>query len=117
MKEPYGRWKPSRGARPSIVPTCLTRRLRFAARTSGGVEPANGRVRVKSYECVSRKVHAMHYPASLLTILVLASSGCGAENRGQSWEIRGQVVDEQGVPVEDFEAASFWSSNGKQWDE
>ena len=36
---------------------------------------------------------------------------------GESWEIHGQVVDEQGTPVEDFDAAKFWSSNGKQWDE
>jgi thiol-disulfide isomerase/thioredoxin len=35
----------------------------------------------------------------------------------KTWQIRGQVVDEAGRPVEDFEAGFIWSSNGKQWDE
>jgi len=57
----------------------------------------------------------MHDPAIILSILILAAVA-QADNPDQ-WEIRGQVVDENGAPVEDFEAASFWSSNGKQWDE
>ncbi len=40
-----------------------------------------------------------------------------AEESDEPWEIHGRVVDEQGKPVEDFEAAPFWSSNGKYWDE
>ena len=34
-----------------------------------------------------------------------------------SWQIHGRVVDEQGQPVKDFVAATYWSANGKQWDE
>jgi len=34
-----------------------------------------------------------------------------------SWQIHGRVVDEQGKPVDDFVAATYWSANGKQWDE
>jgi thiol-disulfide isomerase/thioredoxin len=56
----------------------------------------------------------MHHPAAVLTILLVAVAGA---DDGPTWEIPGQVVDENGKPVEDFEAASFWSSNGKQWDE
>ena len=33
------------------------------------------------------------------------------------WEIHGRVVDEHGKPVEDFEVAGYWSSNGKQWND
>jgi thiol-disulfide isomerase/thioredoxin len=58
----------------------------------------------------------MHYRASVLAILILVGA-TRADGSDQSWEIHGQVVDEQGTPVEDFDAASFWSSNGKQWDE
>jgi thiol-disulfide isomerase/thioredoxin len=57
----------------------------------------------------------MHDPAIVLSILILAAVA-QADNPDQ-WEIRGQVVDENGTPVENFEAASFWSSNGKLWDE
>ena len=31
-----------------------------------------------------------------------------ADAADEPWEINGQVVDEQGKPVEDFEAATFW---------
>ena len=31
-----------------------------------------------------------------------------ADDADEPWEINGQVVDEQGKPVEDFEAATFW---------
>ncbi len=40
----------------------------------------------------------------------------GEDSHG-TWEIRGRVVDEQGNPVEEFVAATFWSSNGNLWDE
>ncbi|MBI2823873.1 MAG: TlpA family protein disulfide reductase [Planctomycetia bacterium] len=58
----------------------------------------------------------MRYPASVLAILILVGAA-RANDSDQSWQIHGQVVDEQGTPVEDFDAATFWSSNGKQWDE
>src|SRR5436190_20534831 len=58
----------------------------------------------------------MRNPVILASILIVAAAA-RADDRGQSWEIQGQVVDENGTPVENFEAASFWSSNGKQWDE
>lgn len=58
----------------------------------------------------------MRYPASVLAVLILVGAA-RADDSGESWEIHGQVVDEQGTPVEDFDAATFWSSNGKQWDE
>jgi len=59
----------------------------------------------------------MRYAAGLLIVVSFAAIGCAADERKGSWEIQGQVVDEEGKPVEGFEAASFWSSNGKQWDE
>lgn len=40
-----------------------------------------------------------------------------ADDADESWQIHGQVVDAQGALVEDFEAATFWSSNGVLWDE
>ncbi|HEY2840860.1 MAG TPA: TlpA disulfide reductase family protein [Pirellulales bacterium] len=40
-----------------------------------------------------------------------------AEESDEPWDIHGRVVDEQGKPVDNFEAAPFWSSNGKYWDE
>ena len=58
----------------------------------------------------------MHCRISALVILVLAGAA-RADDSDQSWQIHGQVVDEQGTPVEDFDAAGFWSSNGKQWDD
>ena len=58
----------------------------------------------------------VHYRASVLAILCLLAPIARANAADESWEIHGQVVDEQGKPVEDFEAATFWSSNGKQWD-
>ncbi len=54
--------------------------------------------------------------ANPLAILALATAVYAAETN-ESWEIHGQVVDEQGKPVEDFVAATFWSANGKQWDD
>jgi thiol-disulfide isomerase/thioredoxin len=59
----------------------------------------------------------MHYRASVLAILFLLAPVARAEDADETWEIHGQVVDEQGKPVDDFEAAGFWSSNGKQWDD
>ena len=58
----------------------------------------------------------MHYPTSVLAILILVGTA-RADDADESWEIHGQVVDERGTPVDDFDAAKFWSSNGKQWDE
>ncbi len=57
----------------------------------------------------------MHYPASILAILILVGA-VQADDTDHSWEIHGQVVDDQGTPVDDFDAATFWSSNGNQWD-
>jgi thiol-disulfide isomerase/thioredoxin len=54
--------------------------------------------------------------ASILAFAMLAAVA-QADDSDSTWEIHGQVVDEQGKPVDDFEAASFWSSNGKQWDD
>ncbi|HZZ27037.1 MAG TPA: TlpA disulfide reductase family protein [Pirellulales bacterium] len=39
------------------------------------------------------------------------------EKSSDSWQIHGRVVDANGKPVEDFIAATYWSSNGKQWNE
>ena len=58
----------------------------------------------------------MHYPISVMAILILVGAA-QADDSGKSWQIQGQVVDEQGMPIDDFDAATFWSSNGKQWDE
>ena len=52
--------------------------------------------------------------AALVVLLLVAAAR--ADTPDESWEIRGCVVDEQGQPVEDFVAATFWSSNGK-WNE
>lgn len=52
---------------------------------------------------------------AVLAFLILATFAHADDN--DSWEIHGQVVDEQGVPVDDFDAAGYWSSNGKQWNE
>jgi len=58
----------------------------------------------------------MRFPISVLAVLTLVSFS-QAEDADHSWQIHGQVVDEQGTPVEDFEAATFWLSNGNIWDE
>src|SRR5450432_520960 len=58
----------------------------------------------------------MHYPTSVLAILILVGVA-RADDSDKSWQIHGQVVDEQGMPIEDFEAATYWSSNGNWWDE
>ena len=50
----------------------------------------------------------VHYRASVLAILCLLAPIARADAAEESWEIHGQVVDEQGKPVEDFEAATFW---------
>jgi len=58
----------------------------------------------------------MHYPASVLMILILMGAA-RADDSNQSWEIRGRVVDVYGKPVEDCEVSTYWSSNGKQWND
>jgi thiol-disulfide isomerase/thioredoxin len=58
----------------------------------------------------------MHFPISILSILILVGAA-RADDSDEVWEVRGQVVDPRGNPVEDFEAATFWSANGKYWDE
>lgn len=58
----------------------------------------------------------MRFPISVLAILILVGPA-QADDSDKPWQSCGQVVDEQGMPVEDFEAATFWSSNGKYWDE
>jgi thiol-disulfide isomerase/thioredoxin len=58
----------------------------------------------------------MRYPTSVLAILMLVGAA-HADDSDKPWQIHGQVVDEQGAPVEDFEAATWWLSNGNWWDE
>ena len=58
----------------------------------------------------------MHCPASVLATLILVGAA-RADDSDKPWQIHGQVIDEQGKPVEDFEAATFWLSNGNWWDE
>ena len=58
----------------------------------------------------------MQCPTSVLAILILVGTA-QADDADKSWQIQGQVVDERGMPVDDFDAAGFWSSNGKMWDE
>lgn len=50
----------------------------------------------------------VHYRASVLAILCLLAPIARADAADEPWKIHGQVVDEQGKPVEDFEAATFW---------
>jgi len=50
----------------------------------------------------------VHYRASVLAILCMLAPIARADAADEPWEINGQVVDEQGKPVEDFEAATFW---------
>jgi thiol-disulfide isomerase/thioredoxin len=58
----------------------------------------------------------MKFATSVLTFgLLIAAAHADAPD--ESWEVHGQVVDEPGEPVEGFVAASFWSSNGRQWDD
>ena len=58
----------------------------------------------------------MRFPIGVLAILILIGAA-RADDSDKPWQIHGQVVDEQGKPVEDFEAATYWSSNGNWWDE
>jgi hypothetical protein len=58
----------------------------------------------------------MRFPTSVLAILILVGLA-RADEADDSWQIHGQVVDEHGVPVEDFEASTFWSSFGDLWNE
>src|SRR3954469_5213872 len=58
----------------------------------------------------------MRITLSVLATLILVGAA-RAEDSDQPWQIHGQVVDEQGKPVDDFEAATFWLSNGNWWDE
>jgi hypothetical protein len=58
----------------------------------------------------------MRLPIIGLAFLILVGTVRAGEVI-KSWEIQGQVVDEHGKPVEDFEAATFWLANGNWWDE
>ena len=58
----------------------------------------------------------MRFRLSVLATLILVGA-VRADDSDQPWQIHGQVVDEQGTPVEDFEAAPFWLANGNWWDE
>jgi thiol-disulfide isomerase/thioredoxin len=58
----------------------------------------------------------MRLPISVLVILIVVGL-TRADEADQSWQIHGQVIDEQGVPFEDFEVSTFWSSFGNLWDE
>ena len=57
----------------------------------------------------------MRFPTSVLAIFLLVGFA-RADDSDKPWQIHGQVVDEQGKPVEDFEAATFWLANGNWWD-
>ena len=59
----------------------------------------------------------MRYRSLLPLLLMLLTTVARADDSDKPWEIHGQVVDEQGKPVEEFEAATFWLSNGNWWDE
>ena len=61
-------------------------------------------------------VRSMRYPTSVLAFLMLVGAA-RADDADKPWQIHGQVVDEQGALVEDFEAATWWLSNGNWWDE
>ena len=58
----------------------------------------------------------MHVPISVLAILIIVGFARAGDS-DQSWQFHGQVIDEQVAPVEDFKAATYWSSNGNWWDE
>ena len=58
----------------------------------------------------------MHWPTIVLAILILVGAAW-ADEPDEPWQIHGQVVDEQGMPVKDFVAARYWSSNGMYWNE
>ncbi len=58
----------------------------------------------------------MRFAISVLAILILVRAA-QANDSDKPWQILGRVVDEKGAPVEDFEAATFWLSNGNWWDE
>jgi thiol-disulfide isomerase/thioredoxin len=58
----------------------------------------------------------MRFPISVLAILIIVGLA-RADDSDKPWQIHGQVVDERGAPVEDFEAATFWLSNGNWWGE
>src|SRR6185369_16188416 len=58
----------------------------------------------------------MRFTLSVLATLILVGAA-RADDSDQPWQIHGLVVDEQGKSVEDFEAATFWLSNGNWWDE
>ncbi len=47
--------------------------------------------------------------------LVLIQQAATARSRGPV-TITGEVVDQSGAPVEDYDVASFWSANGVLWD-
>ncbi|HTM54964.1 MAG TPA: TlpA disulfide reductase family protein [Pirellulales bacterium] len=54
--------------------------------------------------------------APFIVMLLLPIVANAAEDQS-SWQIHGRVIDEQGNPVEDFEAATYWSSNGRRWED
>jgi thiol-disulfide isomerase/thioredoxin len=58
----------------------------------------------------------MRYRINILAIVILVGA-TQADGSDKSWQIQGQVIDEQGMPVDDFDAAGYWSANGNQWDE
>ena len=51
----------------------------------------------------------------LVLVYLMASATFGADP-DQSWKIHGRVIDEHDQPTDDFDAATFWWSNGNQWD-
>lgn len=52
---------------------------------------------------------------SMIVCAALVCVGAPAQ-AADTWLIEGQVVDEAGKPVADFDAAARWSANGKMWD-
>ena len=54
---------------------------------------------------------------SLLSLLGSPPQAAHAADQNPHWTVEGRVVDQQGEPVLDFDAAHYWSANGRQWDE
>ena len=67
-------------------------------------------------DAAMRNGNSMHLPSFILTILIFVGAVRAGES-DQPWHIQGEVVDELGTPVEDFQAATFWVSNGNWWDD
>lgn len=54
---------------------------------------------------------------SLLVILGGFQGAAAVAEEDEYWTVEGRVVDEQGQPVLAFDAAHYWSANGRQWND